>query len=401
MDSSEYSALRRIMLRQIELTDLSYKRSLYNQINWNNRLIGIKGPKGVGKTTLVLQHIKEAHENLSEVLYVSVDSLWFASNSLVDLIDYHYSHGGKYLYLDEIHKYDNWQIILKNTYDSYPDLNIVYTGSSMLHLDTAKADLSRRQRVYDLPGMSFREFLEFEGAFEMGPVELGALLENHERIASGIITKIKVLPLFEHYLEQGYYPFYREDPEDFGIRLQEVAKQVIEQDLPAILDVEYSTVQKAKKLLMILSVQVPFVPNMAELYRGMETNREQGLMILDALEKGGLLLLLKSKAKALKHMSSPDKIYLENSNLMYAFSKNVNIGSVRETFFVNQLSKGHEVNLSDKGDFRVDDKFIFEVGGARKSFEQIKDIPQSYLAIDSVELGSGNKIPLWMFGLLY
>jgi len=340
MDSSEYSALRRIMLRRVELTDLSYKRSLYHQINWKNRMIGIKGPKGVGKTTLVLQHIKEAHKDLSEVLYVSVDNLWFASNSLVDLIDYHYSHGGKYIYLDEIHKYGKWQIILKNTYDAYPDLNIVYTGSSMLHLDTAKADLSRRQRVYDLSGMSFREFLEFEGAFETGPVELGDLLENHEGIASGIITKIKVLPLFEHYLKQGYYPFYREDPKDFGIRLQEVAKQVIEQDFPAVLDVEYATVQKAKKLLMILSQQVPFVPNMSELYRGMETNREQGLMILDALEKGGLLLLLKSRAKALKHMSSPDKIYLENPNLMYAFSKDANIGSVRKHSLSTNCPKG-------------------------------------------------------------
>jgi len=401
MEANDYSMFYRTMVRKVGATELTFKRDLYNKINWNNRLIGIKGPKGVGKTTLVLQHIKESFDDPSKVLFASLDNLWFATNSIQDLVEYHYSHGGTHIFLDEVHKYKKWQIAIKNFYDDYPDLHIVYTGSSMLQLDTAKADLSRRQRVYDLPGMSFREFLEYENLIKLPVFSFEDIIKNHVKIASEITSDIKILPAFEKYLRCGYYPFYKEDLEGFSLRLQEVARQVIEQDLPTVLDVEYGTIEKAKKLLMILSVQVPFVPNMKDLYDEIETNREQGLKILNALEAGGLLFLLKSKLKAVKHMSSPDKIYLDNPNLMYAFSEDANIGNIRETFFANQLSKAHTISPPSHGDFLVDSKYIFEVGGAKKSFEQIKDLPDSYLAVDNIELGHGARIPLWMFGLMY
>lgn len=403
MDDRQIDKFYQASNRKINAIKLDYKRSLYSEINWNNRLIGIKGPRGVGKTTLILQHIKESFEDRSKVLYVSLDNLWFASNSLGELVEYHYSHGGTHIFLDEIHryKYEEWQGLMKNIYDDYPELRIVYTGSSMLQMEASGGDLSRRLRVYDMPGMSFREYLAFEKVLDYRILSLEEILSDHVNICSDIASSIRILPHFERYLKCGYYPFYKEDGDGFEQRLQEVARQIIEYDLPAVEDVEFTTIQKAKKMLMILAVQVPFVPNMTLLYQELETNREQGLKILYALEKGGLLGLLRTKVKALKHLSAPDKIFLDNTNLMYAVSDNVDIGNMRETFFWNQLSRHHVVNAPAKGDFEVSGKYLFEVGGRKKSFEQIKDVKDSYLAIDQIEIGNGNKIPLWLFGFLY
>ena len=389
--------------RRVNAVGLEYKRGIYGQINWNNRLIGIKGPRGVGKTTLMLQHIRETFEDRSKVLYVSLDNLWFTSNRLEDLVEYHYSHGGTHIFLDEIHRYkiEDWQSAIKNIYDDYPDLYIVYTGSSMLQMDASEGDLSRRLRIYDMPGMSFREYLAFEGALNYRVLSLEEILSNHMTLCSDIVAKVKIFPYFERYMKCGYYPFYKEEGDGFESRLQEVVKQIIESDLPAVEEVEYSTIQKAKKMLMILAVQVPFVPNMTQLYQELETNREQGLKILNALEKAGLLGLLRTEMKSLKHLSSPDKIYLDNTNLMYAMSDSVDVGNMRETFFWNQLSRCYTVNTPSKGDFRVSGKYLFEVGGRKKSFEQIKDIKDSYLAVDMLEIGNGNRIPLWLFGFLY
>lgn len=403
MDENQANKFYQTSNRKVNAVKLDYKRSLYSEINWDNRLIGIKGPRGVGKTTLIFQHIKEAFDDRSKVLYVSLDNLWFASNSLEDLVEYHYSHGGTHIFLDEIHRYKHseWQSLIKNIYDDYPDMHIVYTGSSMLQMEALGGDLSRRLRSYDMPGMSFREYLAFEGVLDHRALSLEEILSNHVNICSDIASRIKILPHFERYLKCGYYPFYKEDGDGFDQRLQEVARQIIEYDLPAVEEVEFSTIQKAKKMLMILAVQVPFVPNMTSLYQELETNREQGLKILNALGKGGLLGLLRTKVKALRHLSSPDKIFLDNTNLMYAISDNVDIGNVRETFFWNQLSRYHTVTAPAKGDFEVSGKYLFEVGGRKKSFEQIKDIENSYLAVDQMEIGVGNRIPLWLFGFLY
>lgn len=401
MEENTVEGIYRLFHRKLNAVPTTFIRYLYHQINWNDRLIGIKGARGVGKTTLILQHIKEHFPDRDKALYVSLDNLWFTTHSLTDLVEYHYTHGGTHLFLDEIHRYPKWQTILKNLYDDYPDLNIVYTGSSMLEIDSSQGDLSRRQIVYHLAGLSFREFLYFESDIKVEPVTLEELLSRHVEIASFITSVTKILPLFEKYLKIGYYPFYKSTFEGYEFRLQEVVRQVIESDLPAVEDVQYITIQKVKKMLMILAERVPHTPKMSELYKELETNREQGLKMLYALERGGLLALLTTEVKNYRSLSRPDKIYLNNTNLMYALSPRVDIGNIRETFFLNQLSAFHEVLLPATGDFFVDRKYLFEVGGRTKTFEQIKDIPDSYLAVDATEIGHHNRIPLWMVGLLY
>lgn len=392
--------LYQISNRKISGISLGYKRPLYRKINWDNRLIGIKGPKGVGKSTLLLQHIKESFPDRSKVLYVSLDNIWFTTNDLTDLVEYHYTHGGTHIFLDEVHRYKWWPKVIKNLYDDYPDLHIAYTGSSILKVKTADADLSRRLRSYDMNGLSFREYLAFEGVMDYRTLELEEILSDHISVASDITAGLKILPYFEKYLETGYYPFYKEEGDGYLSRVQEVVSQTIDLDIPAIEDVEYNTLQKLKKLMVILANQVPFIPKMNEFYQEMQTSREQGLKLLNILEDAKLITMLKTSAKALKHISAPDKLYLDNTNMMHALSPNAQAGTVRETFFMNQLSHSHRVSLPIKGDFKVDDKYLFEVGGRKKTFEQIKDESDSFLAIDSIEVGHGNKIPLWLFGFL-
>lgn len=402
MEEYNIESIYRNYNRRLDAVSMEIKRYLYDKINWSNRLIGIKGSRGVGKTTLILQHIKEAFPNRDKALYVSLDNLWFENHSLIELVEYHYTHGGTHLFLDEIHRYPHWQILLKNIIDDYPDLNVVYTGSSMLEIDSSEGDLSRRQVVYKLCGLSFREFLAFEGVCQdEKPVPLDELLENHVSIASRIASEIKVLPYFERYLKYGYYPFYKEEGDGFEQRLQATVRQVLEADLPSSENVSYATVQKTRRMLMILAEKVPHTPKMLELYQELETNREQGLKMLSALERGGLLSLLTHEVRNYRSLSRPDKFYLDNPNLMYALSTFVEIGTVRETFFNNQLSVIGEVLLPLQGDFLVDRKYLFEVGGRGKTFDQIKDIPLSYLAVDATEVGHHNRIPLWVFGLLY
>jgi len=391
-----YRNSRRLIMHQ----SLEFKRELYSKINWNARFIGIKGPKGVGKSTMLLQYIKE---NLKDenVLYVSLDDMWFATNSIMDLVEYHYVNGGTHLFLDEIHKCAHWQTYIKNIYDNYPTLKVVFTGSSMLQIEKGEGDLSRRVAMYTMNGMSFREYLNFEGILDHPVISLEDLLTKHVSIASDITEKIRIIPHFKDYCKFGYYPFYKEDKEGFHARLNEVCRQVIESDIPSVEKVEYITIQKLKKLLMIIALQVPFVSKMDDLYTQLETTREQGLKLLELLQRGALLGLLKTKVKAVKQMAAPEKMFLDNPNLMYAFNKNPEIGTIRETFFYNQVSRAIEVYYPKNGDFQINDNIIIEVGGADKSFNQIKDIPNSYLAIDNVEFGRGNKIPLWLFGFLY
>ena len=387
--------------RKLSKVDLRFKRYLYSQINWKARLIGIKGARGVGKTTMLLQHILENYKDVDQTLYVSLDDLWFSSFTLMDLVDWAYQHGIMRLYMDEVHRYENWAVNLKNIYDNYPDMSIVYTSSSLLIMDNAKVDLSRRQTTYTLGGLSFREFLALEQVIDIEPMPLTELLKNHVSPAMRIVKEIKVAPLFEAYLEHGCYPFYRESVEDFASRLREVVSLVIDTDLPSVENVSFETVQKVKRLLMLISERVPFVPNMSELWKQLETNNELGLRMLYALDKAQILGLLTSKAKNYKYLFKPDKIFLGNPNLMHALCSVVDKGNERETFFFSQLSLSNDLKYPKNGDFLVNDKYLFEVGGKRKNFEQIADVSNSFLAVDDTEVGVGNRIPLWMFGLLY
>lgn len=402
MDEININQLITSYLRKMQKTPVLFKRYLYDQIDWNNWVIGIKGERGVGKTTLILQYIKEHFPDKSKALYVSLDNFWFVANSLLDLVEYFYTHGGTHLFLDEVHHYQNWQTIIKNICDDYPDLHIVYTSSSMLQIDHLQGDLSRRQVVYTLKGMSFREFLDFEGLAKVPAVSMESIIQNHTEIAMDITGRgFKVLSAFAQYFKYGYYPFYKREASGFGFRLQEVVNQILESDLPATEEVSYATIQKAKRMLMILAQRVPQLPKMSELYAELETNRELGLKMLYALQRAGLLNFVSVEQKNFRSMSKPDKILLGNPNLMNALLMSADIGARREAFFVNQVSEKHNIILPKSGDFLVDGKYLFEVGGKNKTFAQIRNIPDSFLAVDDTEVGLNNRIPLWIFGLMY
>ena len=401
MESIELQPLFNNYHRKIARIDLRFKRYLYDQINWSARIISIKGARGVGKTTMLLQHILENYEDIDKTLYASLDDLWFSTHSLIDLVDWADQHGVQRLYLDEVHKYARWKGTLKNIYDSYPDMSIVYTSSSLLIMDNATVDLSRRQTAYTLYGLSFREFLAFENILHYPAIALEDLLQNHVRHAMQIVRNVKMASYFEAYLEHGYYPFYREVGEDFASRLREIVSVVIDSDLPAVENMTFETLQKVKKLVMIISERVPFEPKMSELWTQLVTNNELGLRMLYALDKAQIFALLTSKAKNYKFLYKPDKIFLGNTNLMHVLCPLVNKGNERETLFCCQLQVNNDVKHPLKGDFLVNDKYLFEVGGRKKSFEQIADVPNSFLAVDDTEVGHGNRIPLWLFGFTY
>lgn len=387
--------------RKISKIDLRFQRYLYQKINWKARIICILGARGTGKTTMLLQYILKNYENIDDTLYASLDDLWFADHSLIDLVDWASKYGIRKLFLDEVHRYPKWSETLKNIYDNYPDISIVYTSSSLLKIEHGNVDLSRRQTQYTLYGMSLREFLSYNGVINLDPLSLTDVLHKHPEIAMDILGHIKILPFFQNYLRHGYYPFYNEEPEDFTVRLRETVNVVIENDLPAVENMSYDTIQKVRKLLMIISQNVPFQPKMSDLWHQLSTNNELGLKMLYVLDRSQILSLLTSVTKNYKQLYKPDKIFLGNTNLMHALCTTINKGNERETFFNSQLQATHSVTYPSKGDFLIDEKFLFEVGGKTKSFDQIADLPDSYLAIDDIETGFGNRIPLWLFGFLY
>jgi len=403
MDMEGYERIQDISRRRVREVSTEKKRYLFERIEWRDRLICIVGARGTGKTTLILQRIKDGFsDNADAALYTSMDNLWFETHSLYDLAETHYRNGGTHLFIDEIHCLKSWQMIIKNIYDDFPGLHIVYTGSSLLKIESGGGDLSRRQAVYHLAGLSFREYLDFEDVLQTEALELGQLMQDHVKKAEEIAARIKIFRYYPQYLKSGYYPFYKEVYSGYEQRLQQIINQILESDYPAVEAITYSTVQKIKKMLYILAQSCPQTPNMKELYRQLETDRNLGLKMLYILDKANLLNLLSSENASLKNMSRPDKIYCDNTNIMYALTENVNAGTVRETFMLNQLrSAGYTVKYPAQGDFIVNGRYLFEVGGRKKSFDQIKDIPDSYIAADETEVGRGNKIPLWMFGFLY
>ena len=395
--------LWKLFYRLIAETDLTFKRYLYDQIDWRDRLIIIKGAKGVGKSTLICQHIKEHFgDSIDKALYVSLDHIWFTNHSILDMAEYHYAHGGTHLFLDEVHKYHNWQQEVKNIYDYYPKLHIVVTGSSMLRIDSlAKVDLSRRHVAYTLDGLSFREFLIMEGYADLGTYQLDDILQRHGYIASTIAADIKVLPLFERYLKEGYYPFYKESPSTFAIKLQQAIINVIEADIPAVSEIEYESIYKIKQLLSILSQQSPYTLNITQICRELSVSRNTLVRLIDLLDTASIIRRLYPTLTGLKQLTKPEKLLFDNTNIMYAFAQAANDGTMRETFASSQLSHSHSLTMPTKGDLLVDQRHLFEIGGKGKGFKQIKDINDSYVLAADIEIGAGNKIPLWLLGLLY
>ena len=388
--------------RLLANVDGSFMRYLYPQIDWNNRLIIIKGARGVGKTTMLLQHIKKSFPDVKKALYASLDNIWFTTNTIIDLAEYHFTHGGTHLFLDEIHRYQGWQREIKNIYDSYPNLHIVITGSSLLKLEESIiADLSRRHRQYTLHGLSFREYMQFEGISALPVLTLQDILNNHFAITSEITAHTRVLPYFEDYVVHGYYPFYREDKDGFSERLLQIIDTIIESEIPAVSDIKYESVYKAKRLLGVLAKLSPYTLNIAALSKTLQVSRENLLKLLDLMDKSALVRRLYSQSGGMKMLVKPEKILFDNSNIMYALSEQADAGTMRETTFASQLSVVHQLFMPQQGDFVVDDNYTFEVGGQGKGFAQIRNIENSYVVRDGVEVGMDNKIPLWLFGCLY
>ena len=401
MNNEELDHIYKLSKDKLDETSLEIKRYSYDLINWGDRLIGIRGARGVGKTTLLLQKILDSGKEREQSLYVSLDNVWLDAKDIYRLAGQFGQHGGQRLVLDEVHYVRDWQRVIKNITDDFRELKIAYTGSSMLKIKARQGDLSRRQMSYELPGLSFREFLKFEGVGDFEVLSLSDILSGHEDIARAIRRKLRILPLFEKYFRGGYYPFYREGESHYDSRILQAVNQTLDSDWPSVEDVTAETVRKARKMLRILAEMPPQTPKMKVLYEQLGTERQHGLKILYALERAGLLRLLPASKESLKNLVSPEKIYCDNTNLMYAIMPDADIGTAREAFFLNQVGSVCSVTYPKRGDFLVDGKYLFEVGGKSKGFAQIKDVPNSYVVNDDTDVGIGNKIPLWLFGFMY
>lgn len=391
--------------RLVKAVDTSIHRYLYDQVNWNDRLVMIKGARGVGKTTMLLQRIKDTFGQSEKALYASCDNLWFTDNRIIDLVDYHYTHGGTHLFLDEIHLYEgNWQRELKNIYDSYPDYHVAFTGSSIIHLDMALADLSRRCLPYRLYGLSFREYLKFKGIADLPALSLEEILDHSHGSEWDIMGKlsVKVLVAFSEYLGKGYYPFFLHgsDGEYYG-RISRLLDTSIMRDLPAVENLEYETLLKIKRLLFVMSSEVPFTLNVQSLSQKIQVARNTIIKMFDLLDKGAIMRSLHSGWRSPKSVSKPDKILFDNVDIMAALSNMNEKGTVRETFVASMLAPAHELHEPPVGDLLIDEKYLFEIGGKNKTFKQIADLPNSYVIIDDYETGLGNRIPIWLLGFLY
>ena len=387
---------------KVKETDTRFIRSFMNKIDWNDRLIGIRGARGVGKTTLLLQRIKKFLGNSSEVLYVSLDNLWFTEHSLLDLVDFFVKRGGKYLFLDEVHKYPQWSQAIKNIYDDFSELKVVFTGSSLLEILNARADLSRRAIVYDIQGLSYREFLNITQKTDFQEVSFDDILKNHRDISDEVLSKIKPLQFFNDYLKYGYYPFFTEGLSKFNYRLEEVVNLILEVELTLLRNVEPAYVPKLKQLLQIVSESVPFIPTIDKLCNRIDIHRNTLLAYLYYLEETQLTKHLHKDISGINKLQKPEKIYLDNTNLAYTLAEtNTDTGNMRETFFLNQLSYNHTVEYPNKGDFWIDKKYLFEIGGKGKTNNQVKHSKNAFVAADNIEIGFDNKIPLWQFGMLY
>ncbi len=395
--------LRKLEKRILKEVAGEYKRYLFKTIDFNSQMIGVVGARGVGKTTLLLQYVKELKEaNESyKSLYFSYDYPTNVGIKLIELAEEFVKVGGTHLIVDEIHKYENFSLDLKAIYDFYPKLKVIFTGSCATSIYNSQADLSRRVVLYYMNGLSYREFLELKLGTPLPSFPLEELLQNHIKIADDLSEKFLPLEHMQEYLTYGYYPFYFRDPNQYLRQLNAVINQTIDIDLVNLGLVKQNFTNKLKKLLLIISESNPFELNITKVAANIEVSRNTLYVYLQHLDKGGLLNIIGSSKKGISKLSKPEKLYLNNTNIFYTFATEAKVGTIRETFFVSQLKHLHDVEVSDKGDFMVNGRYIFEVGGEGKSFEQIKDIQNSYLVIDTDSTEHKNKIPLWLFGFLY
>ena len=392
--------LQNTFLIYLQNTKTDFKRYMHNSLDMNEKLIGIIGSRGVGKTTFILQYLKELDIPFEKKLYFSADHFQVIKYSLYEIAEEFYKQGGKVLAIDEIHKYPNFEMELKSIYDTF-DLKVIFSGSSALKLEHAKADLSRRAMLYRVNGMSFREFLEYETGQKFEAYGLEEILNNHTSLALKINEQIKPFEYFKKYLQYGYYPFYKENKNNYNQKLLEIVNVVLESDLPLIFNIEAKNIFKLKKLLSLLCQSKPYELNISKLSTKIEINRNTLYSYLHYLEAGSLTKMIKQVSKGDGILIKPEKLYLNNTNLNFSYCEGSDIGTLREQFFVNQLHLQHSIHYSKIGDFLIDGHYIVEIGGKNKSFKQIKDIENSFVVSDDIEVGVGNKIPLWLFGFLY
>ena len=386
--------LIRVYKKLLRETSTDFHRYLYEQINWENRIVGIRGPRGVGKTTMMLQHIKETLP-VDDVLYVNADDIYFSDHRLIDLAERLVQRGVHHLYIDEIHKYKDWSKELKLIYDYYSELKVVFSGSSVLDINKGVSDLSRRAVMYHLQGLSFREYLQLFKGLELPVLSLEDIL-----LGKGDLLNVKTpLLWFEEYLKTGYYPFVKE--EGFDEKLRQIINLTLETDIPVFADMSAAMGRKFKQLLMIISKSVPFKPNMSKLAEMVGVGRNLIADYLHYIEEAGMIAQLRDDTGGIRGLGKVDKVYLDNTNLIYSLAEGeVNVGNMRETFFFNQMRVNNPVITSSVADFRIGEA-VFEVGGRSKGLRQIQGVEQGYVVKDDIEFSSGNILPLWWFGLNY
>lgn len=378
-----------------------YKRYIYDKIDFNDKMIAIFGSRGVGKTTTLFQYLQELESNNKNALYISLDYPFLSGVDLIDIVEEFVNKGGEYLLLDEVHRYEDFASYLKTIYDLF-DTKVIFTSSSATSILNAKSDLSRRVTLYNLGGFSFREYLEFKHRLTLKSFEIEDIFLNHIEITNNLpLQKINILKEFKEYIEVGYYPFYFDKQTSYYQNLLNTINLTIDLDLTSLGLVEQKYTYKLKKLLEVICESKPFEVNYSKIATLAEISRVKLYDYLSYLADGQMLLLVDENIDGLKKVQKAAKIYLNNTNLLFAYCDSCEIGTVRETFFANQVSHKYKLHISKQGDFVVDKKYIVEVGGKNKSFTQVKDIPHSFVVSDDIETGNGNKIPLWLFGFLY
>ncbi|HQB09676.1 MAG TPA: AAA family ATPase [bacterium] len=380
------------------------KRHLYNRINWDARGICIAGARGTGKTTLILQHLTERYDR-DKCLYVSGDNINIIAEGLFNTAKDFFAFGGETFVVDEVHKYPDWSQEVKNIYDSFPQKSIIISGSSTLDLTKARYDLSRRVVYYRLEGLSFREFLKFEYDIDIAPLSLEEIVKDHVSISSSILKKGPVLKYFNEYLEYGYYPYFLEGKQDYNSKVMGAVEKVLFEDIGIVFNLPVNKIPAMKKLLWLVATSHPFTLNIERIATDLGITRPTVYNYLEILENADLFKSVKALGKGAGFIRKPGKLYFENTNLLLAIAGSVKIeaqsGTLRETFFVNQLSQDHKISLHEKCDFVIDEKYHFEIGGPSKKEKQISGVESSYLAIDGIETGFQKRIPLYLFGFLY
>ena len=383
---------QQLILSQINISFLRYK---YYELDWTRRVFGIVGPRGVGKTTMVLQYIKQKL-SLQDSLYITLDHIYFSTHTLIDVADKFYKEGGKHLIIDEVHKALNWSVQLKQIIDSYPNMQIIFTGSSVLDIYRGVADLSRRAPIYDMQGLSFREYLVLYHGIQVPTLNLDDLI--NQRVTLPNIEH--PLPLFKDYLKRGYYPFER-IASDFSTNLMQVINRTMETDIPLYANINISVARKLQNLLVVIAESVPFKPNYKKLAEITSISRNDIADYIYYMERAGMLMSLHDTTQGIRSIGKSHKLYVDNTNLMYVLSpENIDKGNLRETFFLNQMRVKYPVTASQKADFEIGN-YIFEVGGKNKNQKQLDNNPDGYIVKDDIEFGYRNVIPLWAFGLTY